>query len=585
VRKLALVLAVTTVLTAGPLLAQSDPVLFVSSLEGGEIFRVNGATGQTQKIHSSSGSRFEDLVIGPDTLLYACDPTNGRIVRMTQTGASVQLVYEATAVGPQSFQCGRFTHAGDLLFNTPSGVWMISAAQLAALPALANPVQLTAAGGDGRQGLAVTVNGDVLMADGAGGRVFRSMHPDFGAIAEIIGGLTQPAGLARNSLNRAFVSTENGIVKCDLEGSCASFATFTGRRAWHVEFAADDTLYAATAVALERASWPQGNISNANGHIWRITGPGPCPGTNCQLVTALNAKVNGRFLPAVGLAIGPTCAERIEAGVTNALKRFNFNSHFFEIQRENTFAVDVRVRACQRPPADVTADFAANLPPGVAAHGLPYSGENGWIIEYQADAFSPGTSTKVSPGPTSISVGFFLPDAFGVNPRVTRNYSQILDGASYYPTGPLDAPPGDPISAGRANDFSDFVMADIQLVQEGNFCGFQPPLSESNTAEFNQGKKIPFKFKLAAPGGNCQNGPYITQAEARLSIARIDQFQIIAFTVVGATGSDSATFRFETQGQQFGITVDSTGLAPGLYLGTVISDSFLPRSVFFIIKE
>lgn len=69
---------------------------------------------------------------------------------MTKTGATGQMVYEATAGGPQSPQCGRFTSSGNLLFNTPSGVWMISAAQLAALPALSNPVQLTAAGGAGR---------------------------------------------------------------------------------------------------------------------------------------------------------------------------------------------------------------------------------------------------------------------------------------------------------------------------------------------------------------------------------------------------------------------------------------------------
>lgn len=47
-RKLGVVIAVMAVFTTGPLLAQSDAVLFVSSFTGGEIFRVNGATGQTQ---------------------------------------------------------------------------------------------------------------------------------------------------------------------------------------------------------------------------------------------------------------------------------------------------------------------------------------------------------------------------------------------------------------------------------------------------------------------------------------------------------------------------------------------------------
>jgi streptogramin lyase len=63
--------------------------VYVSTQSGEKIVAVSLAadgstvTGVTELLQPSSlaGSRFEGLVYGPDELLYACDPMNGRIIR------------------------------------------------------------------------------------------------------------------------------------------------------------------------------------------------------------------------------------------------------------------------------------------------------------------------------------------------------------------------------------------------------------------------------------------------------------------------------------------------------------------------
>jgi hypothetical protein len=584
--------------------AAQEATLFVSTQQGERIFRVNAATGQTQQIYNNPGSRFEDLVVGPDNLLYACDPHNGRIVRMTQTGSMVQVVYQAAGSDPQGPQCGRFTHTGDLLFNTGNshtGVWMIPAAQLAGLPTPVVPVQLTGLAGGGEQGLAVTVGGNVLAVDRPGGRIFRSLMSDFdpgvtpAPTTAVFKDLMSPAGLARNSKNRVFVATETGIKKCDLDDfedagpvSCNGYATFTGRRPWHIEFHSDDTLYAVTAVTLDPANWPTGSVSNANGHIWKITGPGgACPGTNCRLVTALNVKVSGRFLPAVGLGIGPTCVAKTQTYTpANLSQEFHFGSHSFLATAAGVFgaSVDLTVEACQVAPSQINTQFDSNFPPAGTLSALPFTGEGGWVTQYETMQ-NPALALQT---PVDLELAYFLSNAENVNPRLVHNFINILDGARYYPTGPVAAEPGDPVSGGRANDFgSIFVLADLSVVEDTSFCGFQSPLNADpdNPAEFNAGKKIPFKFKVAAEGGTCQNGPYITEAVSTLSIAQLNPFATIPFITVGNSDPDDpGKFRFEAKGQQFTLTVDSTGMAPGLYMATVISDAFLPQSVFFVIK-
>jgi len=66
----------------------------------------------------------------------------------------------------------------------------------------------------------------------------------------------------------------------------------------------------------------------------------------------------------------------------------------------------------------------------------------------------------------------------------------------------------------------------------GTFCGYQSPFTQTANAPFNPiapaiagvfstGSTISIKFKLAAAGGSCQNGPYIQTAQALISIAQV----------------------------------------------------------------
>lgn len=554
---------------------QSDATLFVSSYLGGSIYKVDAATGDVTKIYTNLGSLFEDLVVGPDKLLYACDPTKERILRMDQNGGNVQVVYEAAGADPRRPQCGRFTYSGDLVINTGwpyhSGVWVIPAAQLAALPTPVSPVQITGAAGIGSQGVTTGWNGDLLITD-FGGKVFTSPLPDYGGPTELISGLSFPAGIARNSTNRVYVSTSTGIERCDQDGNCESFATFTLQRAWHLEVAADDTLYAVTSRFLATVLHP-------NGRIWRITGPGACPGANCALVAEL-PKVGSFYPPAVGLAIGPTCVSRTKVlDASMPTQSFHFGSHLFEVSSPATTPVSVEIAACQSPPADVNALLDFNFPPG-DARALPYSGENGWINVYTA------TQTPASglPAPILLSIASFLPDAFGVNPRIIRNFSEVTSPIGYYPTIPLEGLEGDPVNTVRVNDFSDFVLADKRLaVADAQFCGLEPPVNASLVDTHPAGRTLPVKFRVAAPGGDCQKGPFLTSGSAWLSVARVEP-DFERMTVTGPGNSMPGSPQFRVTGKHFQFNLSTAGWPPGLYTATVIGDNFLPQIFSFLLE-
>src|SRR4029077_6440445 len=63
--------------------------------------------------------------------------------------------------------------------------------------------------------------------------------------------------------------------------------------------------------------------------------------------------------------------------------------------------------------------------------------------------------------------------------------------------------------------------------EAGTFCGYQSPVNNTflgqpaSTLPVGNQLNVKFKLAFAPPNGNCQNGPYITDATALLSVAQI----------------------------------------------------------------
>jgi hypothetical protein len=81
--------------------------------------------------------------------------------------------------------------------------------------------------------------------------------------------------------------------------------------------------------------------------------------------------------------------------------------------------------------------------------------------------------------------------------------------------------------------------------ENGTFCGFQSPLANTfpsgTPATFSAGKSVPVKFKMAPSGPNsCQSAPYITDAQALLSVALIATKQGPTFVPMGLISNGSS---------------------------------------------
>ena len=111
--------------------APSGPPIYVSTLTGEQILRIDGTTGVVTVLFTgSTGFRPGDLTVGPDNKVYAC--AGDRVIRMDQDGRNVETVYDKATSPisnpPSAPEGPRFTWDGSLLLNTRAthtGVWII----------------------------------------------------------------------------------------------------------------------------------------------------------------------------------------------------------------------------------------------------------------------------------------------------------------------------------------------------------------------------------------------------------------------------------------------------------------------------
>jgi len=283
------------------------PGVYVSTAAGHQILRVDAASGATSVLFTShaDGSTVypEGLAVGPDSLIYAADPTYGSIIRMDQSGGNLSTVYSTTSscdssCGPPGPQGPSFSTTGQLIFNTTgsNGVWQISfdTQDFPLLPA----VQLIPAGNNEPQGEGTTFNllDEVLIVDRTNDVVLQEDAPGAKTASPLITtNLNTPMGVALNSSGNIFVSNMNFCDGCysgyiaefnpsgGYVNTYADFSFSPGDMPTFMQFDASGNLYVVTVQ----------DASGGHGKVWRVPAVASGQTSTPVLLVDLNLLYNG----------------------------------------------------------------------------------------------------------------------------------------------------------------------------------------------------------------------------------------------------------------------------------------------------
>ncbi len=573
---------------------------------GGVILRVTSSGGITTLVPASSAA-YEGLVVGPDTnhgfLLYACDPTHNAIIRFDpeNTASGFETVYQGTAASAlQQPQCGRFTNTGDLIVTSKaagSGAWEFAGVANSPLnpsntlgfPATQNPpngVLSQNSRTQVSQGIAQKNIGDLLIVDTTNKEVIRSRYvplsplpptPPFSGPPEVFIApssslLPSPFGIARQSAGEIYISNQskkNQIVHFNAQGGGGSACINTLGSNITPEFmqmSADDTLYVAA--------------SSAHGAVFSV---------NTTSCTATQIPT-GNALPALtGIALPPTSVTQTKTFTGVGTFNFGFTAYQFTSPAPGC---TLTVTATPISPAAIAALNITDTNTTDSFSGFTPAVNLGWDgFEFKASVNIPNGSACTPEFGDLSSTQFLaaqLDELLVSNPRMVRcgNLSDPPDGCSVmvslgdYPLGGLL--PSDITYSGGGKQCDVFLVnANLSNSEPGQFCGFQSPLSNVTpiAGTFSSGQNLALKFKLAlAPAigapGDCQNGPFITDAVALLSVAQLldkqgnPAFNPIPIESSGSSTPIAPTFKIDSN-KQYQFSLSLQGYAPGTYSITI----------------
>lgn len=622
-------------LTAGSAAGQTGaPYAYAANTDGEQIFKITTSTGVTEEI-PFPGSSYEDLVVGPDLLLYACDPTNGAIDRFDPDTYMVDSVYQSTALDLlEQPQCGTFTHNGDLIVADRGGAGVFVFRGIANGGAIPGPdllLEASAAGplpSDFRgEGLTQAAPGDLLIVDSGRGSVWRlfydNMVGDFfdpkiaaDALEELITGLDEPFGVARRSDGDIFVASDDGIERFTSSGGAApADCSGPGRRdqPYFLEFAADDTLYAATT-------------SNNRAKLWEFrTDDSDCSGT---MIAEYRKPAYEPSL--TGLAVPPTSrtVEKISGDFVDldgeSTARFNYSDHLYELSAGA--GCDVTITATETDPAsvqcliDTVIGEDANDPDDTVV-GQPVTDLGGRGFE-QIYGIPSGTVCTAIPGDPEDFFRHAINQFTDIvpNPRIVACEStvcgpsepdpvcEVITLTSYDPLSGIFE--GDGRTSGKRGGFSSFFLTNVALTGEaaeaGCFCGFESPVGNldmidlddplfdpTSVPTFSIGGTLALKFKVASRPDSascedteflqnaCSSGPYVDFAQALLSMGRIAdadgnllaEYEPVMVRSAGGSGSeDPAIFgNPNNPNKPYHYNLDTgAGYLPGIYRVVVV---------------
>jgi hypothetical protein len=249
----------------------------------------------------------------------------------------------------------------------------------------------------------------------------------------------------------------------------------------------------------------------------------------------------------------------------------------------NTASVSVTVRDSIVDPSVGASDpnvfsFNPGAPPGTVFTGSVRCDQG-----FTRQANMPNTcevfefETNPALDPTVISnvevcsyLGCINPDDNPINyanPRLLRNLDEdITDGINTYP-----------LSGTRSNCV--YTVNDQSFTAGAHSCGFQSP-SQGQTFSKTQGSSIPFKFVAVGAGGSC-----VSPITGALGAGDITPLLMISQLVPPGTdgnpiapnskavivkGNSGGFPIFTFSGNTWQLQVDTSNLAPGNYLATVI---------------
>lgn len=586
-------------LFAGRAWGQSgSPIVYVSGT-GGVILSVNTTSGATTTLVSNPNAAYEGLIVGPDNaasdntsatnhpyLLYACDPTHNTIIRLdpNNTAAGSETVYAGTgAAGTLTQpQCGRFTSSGDLIVTSKSagsGIWKIAGAANIALGAggfpapVQNPPNGAFSSTQVSQGIAQKNIGDLLIVDSANKQVIRAQYgtiPPFSGLPTVFISpsslLPGPLGIARKSAGDIYISNQskntNSIVHFNAQGASGSACVrFSNKTApFFMQMSADDTLYVAAS-------------STNSGALYSVNT------TTCNATQVTSSTVP----PLVGVALPPTTMT--QTATFSGTQTFNFGFTAYQFTSPSCTlsvqAVPTNLAAINSLIANAQANDPADLPFG----GSPAVnlGWDGFEIAFNVSNPSGPCTAQFSDGTYSQLLGAQLDNLLVANPRIVAcdttsvTTCGVMSTFGSYPLGGLL--PADGTYSGHGILSEHFLVSgNLSSSEPGTFCGFQSPLSNvappGIAGTFGSGQAVSVKFKLAQASGNCQNGPYITDAVALLSIAQIfDSNGNAVFNpiAIGSSGSSTPvppTFKIDSN-KQYQLSLSLQGYASGTYSLTV----------------
>jgi hypothetical protein len=321
--------------------------------------------------------------------------------------------------------------------------------------------------------------------------------------------------------------------------------------------------------------------ANSSGTIWTWDATQTC--TLTQLATVKNS--------ISGIAVGPVPTATISQDLTATVQNptpttFMFNSNAFQIVGTGC-TTQPTVTEYPISPATVKGMISlagSSLPDG--ATPTTNLGEGGYSAAYVAKFDTCGS--VFTDGAIVNSIYGLFDNLIANNTRILRcdgsTHEPLLDAGTTtcqaattigeYPLGGII--PDDLGTTIKTLSNSTFVLVNAKPTtnESAIFCPYQSPLVNTTdpkkAAVFSAGTKntLSVKFKLAAASGSCQNGPYITDASALISVAMltgdVKTFHTIPIASTSVGLADAQPL-YNSGNQQYQFTLSLNGYAPGLY--------------------
>jgi len=589
---------------------------YVTDGSGQDILAVSsGSVTTIAKISKKLGAPVQ-VRVGGDNLLYVVTPTN--ILRMTQSGGSLQTVFAAGKHGPSGFTGIRFDSQGNLYANTTSGVIQI-AGLIQSTTSFNSPTQLTSQSCSAAGDLAFAANGDLLIACSTGGFAVYRCNGIF------LPGSCTPSGVANISGPVVGLAVDS---LGDIITSSGTTITSTGASPGSVDFSPDIPAYLeavpdpAGTAASAPASFPCNNaspsilvstaVNGGSGKVWSVdTVTATSSNTPAQCVSAALAKPTnplvtlGTSVPAVGLAAPATLHTLTKlTSEGSPTSTFNYGPASIGLtptlgkSQSTIFSGPCNLSITkEQMPASSIANSLANNDAGLVLSPITLFGEQSWVTgfhgAYPANCLNDATAF------THIEISGFYPF---VNPHIVLipddgSAAHVDELPFIYPVAPINGTPGDPIvrNLGQFTTTpASIILANVGFLHNApangyKFCGFlspfvDPPTGKKNANVVNSGQSATFKFQLGV--GSCSTLVDDATAELIVTGFSVGQFAPHFFEANNPGKGNSVsppTFKYDPTGHLFIYTLDTTGYCNGSFEATANGDSFQPHTLVFTV--